>query len=109
MLQRAFKEWAVICEALGRGQQALILRKGGIEENAGELGGSLSAATESAYATSLGAGLAVVRNAMQLQRDYNITTQNLFTILQLYQNRKQPLPVLEKVVPVGKKSRKGRP
>ena len=25
------------------------------------------------------------------------TTQNLFTILQLYQNRKQPLPVLEKV------------
>jgi len=37
------------------------------------------------------------------------TTQNLFTILQLYQNRKQPLPVLEKVAPVGKKSRKGRP
>jgi YidC/Oxa1 family membrane protein insertase len=36
------------------------------------------------------------------------TTQNLFTILQLYQNRKQPLPVLEKVVPAGKKSRKGR-
>ena len=25
------------------------------------------------------------------------TTQNLFTILQLYQNRNQPLPVLEKV------------
>jgi YidC/Oxa1 family membrane protein insertase len=37
------------------------------------------------------------------------TTQNLFTILQLYQNRKQPLPVLEKVASAGKKSRKGRP
>jgi YidC/Oxa1 family membrane protein insertase len=37
------------------------------------------------------------------------TTQNLFTILQLYQNRRQPLPVLEKVAPAGKKSRKGRP
>ena len=37
------------------------------------------------------------------------TTQNLFTILQLWQNQKQPLPVLEKVVPAGKKSRKGRP
>jgi YidC/Oxa1 family membrane protein insertase len=37
------------------------------------------------------------------------TTQNLFTILQLYQNQKQPLPVLEKVAPPGKKSRKGRP
>lgn len=36
------------------------------------------------------------------------TTQNLFTILQLYQNRKQPLPVLEKVASAGKKSRKGR-
>jgi YidC/Oxa1 family membrane protein insertase len=36
------------------------------------------------------------------------TTQNLFTILQLYQNRKQPLPVLEKVAPAGKKLRKGR-
>ncbi|HKP93456.1 MAG TPA: membrane protein insertase YidC [Chthoniobacterales bacterium] len=34
------------------------------------------------------------------------TTQNLFTILQLYQNRKQPVPVLEKVAPAGKK--KGR-
>lgn len=34
------------------------------------------------------------------------TTQNLFTILQLYQNRKQPAPVLEKVAPAGKKSRK---
>ncbi|MEY2560946.1 MAG: YidC/Oxa1 family rane protein insertase [Verrucomicrobiota bacterium] len=37
------------------------------------------------------------------------TTQNLFTILQLYQNRKLPVPVLEKVAPAGKKSRKGRP
>lgn len=37
------------------------------------------------------------------------TTQNLFTILQLYQNRKQPLPVLEKVAPPGRKSRKARP
>src|SRR5256714_10984120 len=31
------------------------------------------------------------------------TTQNLFTILQLYQNRKQPMPVLEKVTPAGKR------
>jgi YidC/Oxa1 family membrane protein insertase len=37
------------------------------------------------------------------------TTQNLFTILQLYQNRKQPVPVLEKVAPAGKRPRKGRP
>src|SRR5438874_1451206 len=36
MLKHAFKEWAVICEALGQGQQSLILRKGGIDENAGE-------------------------------------------------------------------------
>lgn len=36
MLQHAFKEWAVICEALAQGQQSLILRKGGIEENEGE-------------------------------------------------------------------------
>lgn len=28
----AFKEWALICEALGRGRQSLILRKGGIAE-----------------------------------------------------------------------------
>ncbi len=27
-----FKEWAVVCEALGRGEQAVILRKGGIAE-----------------------------------------------------------------------------
>jgi YidC/Oxa1 family membrane protein insertase len=36
------------------------------------------------------------------------TTQNLFTILQLYQTRNQPLPVLEKVATAGKKARKGR-
>ena len=36
MLQHAFKEWAVICEALGRGEQALILRKGGIDEHDGQ-------------------------------------------------------------------------
>lgn len=28
----AFKEWAVICEALATGQQTIILRKGGIHE-----------------------------------------------------------------------------
>jgi len=28
----AFKEWAIICEALGRGEQSIILRKGGIAE-----------------------------------------------------------------------------
>lgn len=32
----AFKEWAVICDALSRGEQALILRKGGIAEENGE-------------------------------------------------------------------------
>jgi YidC/Oxa1 family membrane protein insertase len=39
------------------------------------------------------------------------TTQNLFTILQLWHNQRQPMPVLEKVAPpvTGKKSRKGRP
>ena len=35
-LQAAFKEWAVICRALAEGKQALILRKGGIAEAAGE-------------------------------------------------------------------------
>ena len=35
MLQYAFKEWAVICEALGEGRQAIILRKGGIDEDGG--------------------------------------------------------------------------
>lgn len=31
-MQHAFKEWAVIVEALGSGEQTLILRKGGIHE-----------------------------------------------------------------------------
>ncbi|MBX9624822.1 MAG: DUF1802 family protein [Gemmataceae bacterium] len=35
MLGIAFKEWAVICRALGEGRQALILRKGGIAEAGG--------------------------------------------------------------------------
>lgn len=36
MLAMAFKEWAVVCEALGDGRQALILRKGGIAETGGQ-------------------------------------------------------------------------
>jgi hypothetical protein len=32
----AFKEWAVVVDALGRGEQILILRKGGIREQCGE-------------------------------------------------------------------------
>jgi YidC/Oxa1 family membrane protein insertase len=36
------------------------------------------------------------------------TIQNLFTILQLYQTRNQPLPVLEKVATANKKARKAR-
>lgn len=28
----AFKEWSLVCEALGRGEQSIILRKGGIAE-----------------------------------------------------------------------------
>src|SRR5258707_4808384 len=35
MLRFAFKEWAVICQALAEGRQALILRKGGIAEHGG--------------------------------------------------------------------------
>ena len=35
ILSIAFKEWAVICEALAQGQQSLILRKGGIAEEGG--------------------------------------------------------------------------
>ena len=27
-----FKEWAVVCNALGRGEQSVIVRKGGIAE-----------------------------------------------------------------------------
>ncbi len=35
MLSIAFKEWAVICEALAAGRQSVILRKGGISEDGG--------------------------------------------------------------------------
>ena len=31
-MQTAFKEWAIIADALGRGEQILILRKGGLSE-----------------------------------------------------------------------------
>jgi len=31
-MSSAFKEWALVCEALGSGQQSLIVRKGGIAE-----------------------------------------------------------------------------
>ncbi|MDQ6655828.1 MAG: YidC/Oxa1 family insertase periplasmic-domain containing protein, partial [Verrucomicrobiota bacterium] len=37
------------------------------------------------------------------------TTQNLFTILQLWHNKRQPAPVLETVTPPGKRGKKGRP
>jgi hypothetical protein len=37
-LRWAFKEWAAICSALAAGRQAVILRKGGIEENGGSFG-----------------------------------------------------------------------
>ena len=33
-----FKEWAVVCEALGRGEQTVLLRKGGIAEGKGGFG-----------------------------------------------------------------------
>ncbi|MFL6591001.1 MAG: DUF1802 family protein [Chthoniobacterales bacterium] len=33
-----FKEWAVVCEALGRGEQTVLLRKGGIAEGRGGFG-----------------------------------------------------------------------
>ena len=36
MLSVAFKEWAVICQAIATGQQSLILRKGGIAETGGQ-------------------------------------------------------------------------
>ena len=35
-LQVALKEWAVVCGALEQGRQAVLLRKGGIYESAGE-------------------------------------------------------------------------
>ena len=31
-MSNGFKEWALVCEALGRGDQSIILRKGGIAE-----------------------------------------------------------------------------
>lgn len=34
-MQIAFKEWAIIVEALGRGEQIVVLRKGGIAEGRG--------------------------------------------------------------------------
>ncbi len=34
-MKTAFKEWAVVVDALGRGEQILILRKGGIAEGRG--------------------------------------------------------------------------
>lgn len=34
-MQVAFKEWAVVVDALGRGDQLLVLRKGGIHEGRG--------------------------------------------------------------------------
>jgi len=34
----AFKEWALVCEALGSGEQSIILRKGGIAEGRGGFG-----------------------------------------------------------------------
>ena len=34
-MRMAFKEWAVIVDALGRGEQIIILRKGGISEGRG--------------------------------------------------------------------------
>jgi YidC/Oxa1 family membrane protein insertase len=36
------------------------------------------------------------------------TTQNLFSILQFYQNKNQPMPTLEKVAPAAKRARKNR-
>jgi YidC/Oxa1 family membrane protein insertase len=33
------------------------------------------------------------------------TAQNLFSILQFYQNKRQPMPTLEKVAPAGKRKR----
>jgi len=36
IMKHAFKEWAVICKALAEGKQALILRKGGIDEPDGD-------------------------------------------------------------------------
>jgi hypothetical protein len=35
-LRHAFKEWAVVCNALAEGRQGIVLRKGGIAEDAGD-------------------------------------------------------------------------
>ena len=35
-LRHAFKEWAVICQALAEGRQSVVLRKGGIAEKTDE-------------------------------------------------------------------------
>ena len=35
MIEIALKEWAVICDLLVAGEQAILLRKGGIEEAEG--------------------------------------------------------------------------
>ena len=35
MVRTAFKEWAIVVDALGRGEQIVILRKGGISEGRG--------------------------------------------------------------------------
>lgn len=37
VLQHAFREWAVICEALGRGEQSLLLCKGDFGDDEAEL------------------------------------------------------------------------
>src|SRR4051812_4068004 len=34
-MRAAFKEWAIVVDALGRGEQIIILRKGGISEGQG--------------------------------------------------------------------------
>lgn len=34
-MRKAFKEWAIVVDALGRGEQILVLRKGGIAEGRG--------------------------------------------------------------------------
>src|SRR5438132_279856 len=34
-MRAAFKEWAIVVDALGRGEQIIILRKGGISEGPG--------------------------------------------------------------------------
>jgi hypothetical protein len=36
VLKQALKEWAVVCTALAEGRQAVLLRKGGIAEKAGD-------------------------------------------------------------------------